>query len=74
MVSKSVVFSFYKYGFAQVVSTDYNQIIKLGLRPVLLTLVGKNVISSKKVNGFDIYFFIQNKLNQLASSCLSVVS
>lgn len=74
MVRRSVVFSFYKYGFAQVVSADYNQIIKVGLRPVLLTLVGKNVIISKKVNGFDIYFFIQNKLKQLASSCLSVVS
>lgn len=74
MVRKSVVFSFYKYGFAQVVPADNNQIIKVGSRPVLLTLVGKNVISSKKVNGLDIYFFIQNKLNQLASCCLSVVS
>lgn len=74
MVNKSVVFGFYKCGFAQVVSVDYNQIIKVGLRPVLLTLVAKNVISSKKVNGFDIYYFIQNKLYQLVSSYLSVVS
>lgn len=72
-MSKSVVFSCYRYGFAQAVLVDYNQIIKVGLRRVLLTLDGKNLRSSKTVNEFGINFFIQNKLNQLSYSCFSVV-